>query len=189
MFEKIKKIKQLAESIERENAVAVDDDGRSLIEINVSDDSGFLSPYSVNSLPLISSETADFLNHSIRHVKADSQLNITFVGSEISQEERPVYERAVHNYYRQEFLEKTREVRKNTLQSMIMLIMGIVVFAVAILLSKSEMKPLFLNILDVVAWVFVWESVDLFFFRRPQLRKEQLRGLKILTAKIEFAEK
>lgn len=51
---------------------------------------------------------------------------------------------------------------------------------------KTEVGAVILNMLDVFAWVFLWEAVDMFFLQRPQLRKRRYRTEAVLQAKITF---
>ena len=178
MFERFKKVKELSRSLSEEIEPETDEKGRTVVRLRVTDDDNFLSPFSV--------ETAEFLNHSLLQLKTSSAVHFVVSSNVITDEEQQVYEKAIKNYYREEFAESAREIRKNTLASLVMILVGALVFAIAILLESMDLKPLFLNILDVIAWVFVWEAADLFFLQRPVLRKEQLRNLKIAVAEFTF---
>ena len=46
--------------------------------------------------------------------------------------------------------------------------------------------PFWTEIVDIFAWVFVWESVDVFAFRCHDLRVERLRCLRFIDMKLEF---
>lgn len=186
MFDKIKKIRQLSKTLSKESPVVFDEEGLCLVKINVSDDSDFLSPFSDNDDPVISEETAGFLIHSVKHLKTENHLHIKFSGNEISESEQPVYKKAIENYFYKELIESRRDIRSNTLRSVIMALFGILLFSIAIIMETLGVKPLWLNVMDVAAWVFVWEAVDLFFLERVELRARQLCNLKILTAKITF---
>jgi len=41
-------------------------------------------------------------------------------------------------------------------------------------------------IIEIIAWVFMWECVDLFFFERVRLRHDKNKILQLLNAKISF---
>ena len=186
MFERFKKVKELSRSLSEEIEPETDEKGRTVVRLRVTDDDNFLSPFSVEGKPVIAGETAEFLNHSLLQLKTSSAVHFVVSSNVITDEEQQVYEKAIKNYYREEFAERAREIRKNTLASLVMILVGALVFAIAILLESMDLKPLFLNILDVIAWVFVWEAADLFFLQRPVLRKEQLRNLKIAVAEFTF---
>ncbi len=186
MFERIKKIRELSKDVTNENSVAVDDEGLCLVKIKVTDDSNFLSPFSDNDDPVISEETAGFLVHSVKHLKTANKLHIVFSGNEITEDEQPVYKKAIENYFHKELVENRRDIHSNTVRSVILSLLGVLLFSIAIIMETLGVKHLWLNVMDVVAWVFVWEAVDLFFLERTGLRIKQLINLKMLTAKITF---
>lgn len=160
---------------------------RRVIHMHVSDDSNFLSPFSVNENPVISAETAEFLNHNIKHNLTDSGVHLVIESDCINQKEEIVYQNAIENYYRIEFKEVWKELRKNAIVSLIMTLFSALVFAVAIVLEQTtNANGVILNMIDVFAWVFLWEAVDLFFLERPQLRHRRNLIEATLQAEITF---
>lgn len=64
-----------------------DPNNRRIIRLNVTDDSNFLSPFSVKGDPLISDETAAFLNLNIKHNLRDSGVKLIIAGDVIDENE------------------------------------------------------------------------------------------------------
>jgi hypothetical protein len=49
--------------------------------------------------------------------------------------------------------------------------------------------PYIVNILvEIIGWVFVWEFVELVFFRAQKILRARNKTFKILTAKITFGK-
>lgn len=188
MFEKVKSMKELSQEIYHINN-SVDEEGRNVIKINVSDDSNFLSPYYLNDNPIISGDAASFLEHSIKHLKPATKLHFQFISDQISEAEKKIYEKAIDNYYHLEFLELARSKKRKTVYSLIMLLTAVIIFALVLTLDYLGVKQLFLNLIDVAAWVFMWEAVDIYFLQRSTIRINQMRCLDIMTAKISFKDK
>lgn len=164
-----------------------DENNRRIIRLNVADDSNFLSPFSVKGNPLISSETAEFLNLNIKHNLRDSGVKLIISSNQIDDNEKEVYKTAIKNYYRVEYKETWKELRRNAFSAIIMLLFSALIFAIAVILeTTTNANAVILNMIDVFAWVFTWEAVDLFFLRRPELRKEQNRNSAAIDAEIEF---
>ena len=70
-----------------------------------------------------------------------------------------------------------------------MLFISACVFALAIILeATTNASAVILNMIDVFAWVFTWEAVDIFFFQRPKLHKEQQRNVAAIDAEIVFVD-
>lgn len=55
-----------------------------------------------------------------------------------------------------------------------------------ILENTTNASAVILNMIDVFAWVFTWEAVDIFFLQRPKLHKEQQRNTAAIDAEIVF---
>lgn len=164
-----------------------DPNNRRIIRLNVTDDSNFLSPFSVKGDPLISDETAAFLNLNIKHNLRDSGVKLIIAGDVIDENEQEVYKTAIRNYYQVEYRETWKELRRNAIDVLAMLLFSACIFALAVILETvAHANAVILNMIDVFAWVFTWEAVDLFFFRRPQLRKEQNRNAAAIDAEIDF---
>lgn len=189
MFEKIKEIKRLSKECENATSPNYDCEGARIINLSVSDDSNFISPLSCDDLPMISSETANFLELNAKHTKVNEKIRFVIKSNVIDDKEKELYPKAIDNYYTAKIRDTKLELKRNAIISFIMLLIGIVVFATIIILNAVNAQTLILSVIDVVAWVFIWEAVDLFVFKRTELRNQQLLNLKLLTAKIEFIDK
>ena len=83
-------------------------------------------------------------------------------------------------------IETKDEIRKANLISFISLILGIVSLAILLCCYKIFDNYFVITILDITAWVFVWEAVDVFFLRRPGLNQKYKRLNKLYTSKIKI---
>ncbi|MBR4000492.1 MAG: hypothetical protein IKI93_19365, partial [Clostridia bacterium] len=57
-----------------------------------------------------------------------------------------------------------------------------------VLLDEYVGMPVWTEVADIAAWVFVWESVDVFVFRNHEVRCEILRCLSGIDMKVEFID-
>ncbi len=187
MFDRIKKLREESRAFDSSpEKPETDEDGRALVRLRVRNDDGFLSPFYAEGCPVISGETAAFLEQSVKHVRPENKVRFVISGNCVEETERPLYQKAIENYYRQEFSETRDQIRRNTAAGTVMTAIAVLVFLLAITLTALSAATLILDVLDVVAWVFLWEAVDLFFLQRPILRIKQLRNLQIATAKVDF---
>ena len=186
MFEQLRKFRKLSREIRKTHFAEVDEEGRNLVRICVADDRDFLSPFSGDGIPLLSADTAEFLEDRLKNLRSDASLHLCLEGSCIDAEERKMYDSAIRNYYHLEFLETERELRKNSVQSTVMTVFAALLFALALVLDSYGVRAVLLNMLDVVAWVFMWEAADLFFFRRSDMRLRRLRAFHLIQSRISF---
>ena len=96
------------------------------------------------------------MEHSIKHLRPDTPLHIEIEGQCIDAEERILYEKAIRSYYHAEFSETVRNIRKNTIQTVTMTFLAALTFALALILTNRAAQSVFLEMIDVVAWVFMW---------------------------------
>ena len=60
------------------------------------------------------------------------------------------------------------------------------IFATAVVLDRHGTNAVILNMIDVVAWVFMWEAADIYFFQRSLLKLHRRRALSMIEAVITF---
>ena len=156
------------------------------ISLTVYDDSNFLSPYSSDNEEIISDEVAGFLENSAKQIKPTRSLKINIKGKTIAENEKPVYLRAIKNYYENESAEIKRNLKFNLIATLILFAISVVVLLVLFLVVAKFNIQVLTEIVTIMAWVFLWEAVDLFFIRRPLLRRELHRCENLKNSEIVF---
>ncbi len=156
------------------------------ISLTVYDDSSFLSPYSSDNEEIISDEVAGFLENSAKQIKPTSSLKINIKSKTIAENEKPIYLRAIKNYYENESAEIKRNLKFNLIATLILFAISVVVLLVLFLVVAKFNIQVLTEIVTIMAWVFLWEAVDLFFIRRPLLRRELHRCENLKNSEIVF---
>ena len=77
-------------------------------------------------------------------------------------------------------------MKRVTTISAIMALFGLLTLAVLVLLNYFWDNFYVSTIIEIAAWVFVWEAVDYFFLQRPQIRARLLLIQRIYCAKTEI---
>lgn len=185
MFESLKKIKDLYIQAKNMDVARFDEEGLELIPMHVIDDSNFLSAYSSKDEEIISSEAAEYLEHKIKPSDISNKLHISISSSCIDEEEEKRYAKAIKNYYKNKVIDETRKIHINSIQSLSMIIVGILILTIYIVLEFVYKNPL-LEVIDIAAWVFVWEAVNLYFIERRVMRFDQIKYAKLFEAKVSF---
>lgn len=151
-----------------------------VINIDINDSSEIISQYTENNSPVISNDFADFLNNSVKDVSLKRDITIQISAK---QGNLPDITNAIKTYYYNEFIDIERKLRFNLFSSLILLIIGIIAFALSIAQYVAEI-PILAGAIDIFAWVFMWEAFDLFFFRRKELKHQQRRYANFIMANI-----
>ena len=150
------------------------------INMTVLDDSDFLSPYSETDTPVISGEVAEFLENGANaaHIKDNFELRVC--SNCIDSDKQSRYEQAIRNYFALKLNAEHRELSRNNATSLIFAIIGIIGLAFMIICDQVlNMKAIWVECIDIFAWVFLWEAVDQFFIERRKLilNRRRLKAL------------
>lgn len=179
------KKKEYINKIKKEYEIVKDEEGRSLIEIKVDNKDSVLSSFSTKEA-IISNELAEFINHQLRPMTLTNGIHLNLICDDITDEEKKIYDSAIRNYYKHELIEKNRELTRNKVLVWVMGILGTIILAVSILLSVLEKLTVFASVIDIVAWVLLWEAVDLHIFQRPKIEIEELKAYEIANSIITY---
>ena len=78
------------------------------------------------------------------------------------------------------------KLKRNAVTSLIMAIIAVAILTVYVALALYSADYVLLEIIDIAAWVFMWEAVDLFFLERRAIKLEQLRDCRLYSAEVTF---
>ncbi len=163
-----------------------DEEHREIISMFVREDSNFLSAYSGPNGAVIAGDVAEFLDNAVKPMALRDDLHLVITSSQIDDEEKEIYRKAIKNYYRGEVIDSDKRLHRNGLASLWMVIAGFVIIAAAVTLKLLGIGEVLVEAVDIAGWVFLWESVHLFFIERPKLKYEQLRACALYNAKVSY---
>ncbi len=183
-----RQLKEKAKELQKEDKQIYDEEDRAVINMTVLDDNEFLSPYGEEKDIVISRETAAFLEHSTRAIHHNRDLTLVISSNVIDEKEKVLYKKGIHNYFENSFLALQKDLKRNLLTSTIFALIGVLYFAVLIVISLFVDYDLILEMLSIAGWVFLWEAVELFFIDRTEMKNRQYRAYAFLNAKIIYEE-
>lgn len=163
-----------------------DEGNRLIVNMTVKDDSNFLSVFSVSDTPVISMDVAEFIENSTQLIPAGELLTLRIHSNCVDEREQIIYEKAIKEYYAEKYLANERELKKNNRLSLLLVLVGIMVLAVAIFLEYMANSVIWSEVIDIVAWVFLWEAVDIRAFCNRSLKSKRLRYLAYMSMKVEY---
>lgn len=163
-----------------------DNEGRFIINMNVKDDSSFLSIFSKNENPIISEEVANFIENSSLSIPLKQPITLRIQSNCIDDNEKETYKKAIKEYYTQKYIANEQEVKRNRLIVIGLTILGIIVLAFEIFFEYTFNNIIWSEVIDIFAWVLLWEAVDIGFFGSRTSRIKKLRYLSYLSMNIEY---
>ena len=156
------------------------------IDMSVNDDSSFLSPYAETGKPIISSEVAGFLENAANAFHPKEKIVLTIHSTCIDENEKTVYDNAIRNYFKLQQNDVNRDMKRKTVIATWFSIVGIVALAFMILIGRLGVNDLWVECVDIFAWVFLWEAVDQFFIERSGLLLKKKRLDNFINMEIIF---
>lgn len=182
----LKKLSELKKEAIKSIIPEYDEEHREIISMFVREDSNFLSAYSGKDGAVIAGDVAEFLDNAVKPLALRDDLHLIITSSQIDDGEKIIYRKAIKNYYRGEVIDSDKRLHRNKLASFWMLIAGFVIIAAAVTLKLLGIGEVLVEAVDIAGWVFLWESVHLFFIERPLLKYEQLRACALYNAKVSY---
>lgn len=182
-----KRFKKIRQTV-KDDKFDLDDEGREIVDITISDSENLLSIYNPDGKKIISTEMANVIDNSTKSTSINKDIHLRFSCNSNSPEKEDIYKQAIKNYYLNEFADKERRLHNNFLITIFVFVMAVLFLTLFFILEKVNC-PWYLNyFIEIVAWVFAWETVDLIFFQRQLIRYEQRKDLQIIYAHITFLE-
>lgn len=157
-----------------------------VINMHVKDDTDFLSVFSENETPVISGEVAEFIEAGARKAFPSEALTLRITGDCIDENERRIYKAAIKEYYSEKHEEVRRELRVYNKIALILAVLGVMVLSFCILFESITENRLWTEVIDIVAWVLIWEAVDIKFFKTRELIMKRRSYLKLSSMEIEY---
>lgn len=163
-------------------------DGCVIIDMNVKDDSDFLSVYSTSDVPVINGDVAEFIENNTAAINPKENLLLRIYSSVIDDEEKAVYKKAIKSYYKEKYKASLRELRKAHIISSVLLLLGVLVLALAVIADYFFESDVWPEVIDIFAWVLIWESADISIFKSNTLRANKKRYLSFINMNVEYHE-
>jgi len=163
-----------------------DENDRVVIPITVQDDTDFLSVFGENENPLISTDVAEYLEEKTVGLPVNKQWNLQIFSNCIDPDEQEAYRKGIREYYLVQYIANKKELHRNTMVSVILLAVGMIALLFTLMIDTVYGNLFWAEIVDIVAWVFVWESVDVSVFRNHELRVKRIQCLKFMEMSMEF---
>ncbi len=188
MFHFRKRLRELArEEKEYERKLDIDDKGRLVLDVKLGSISDAYSKYSPQKDLRLEPELKEYFESE--NIVLENPLVIKVYNDELK--ESKIEQETLTGILKNSFCCERRKLFKsrrfNNLVSLWCLIVGLVILAASF---SIQFLPFLQNIifssLEILAWVFLWEAADLFFFQRPGLNARYVHYSKLCSADVEF---
>ena len=163
-----------------------DAEGRVVIDMTVENDDGFLSAFSESDTPIVDSEVAEFIEDSAEPIKPREPLTLRIHSKCIDEHEQTVYREAIKEYYSQRYVAVARELRRNRWIALALALAGVLTLAWGLYFEHHIGNAIGSEVIDIVAWVLLWEATDISLFGNREAKLKKLRYLSFLGMRVEY---
>ncbi len=175
-------------SIRYENSL-VEDDGKAYINVDLTKVETPFSVYSYDKR--VDPEIYAYIDSAAFYLRAAVPVVINFDdGGRYSEEMKEKIRKAVIRHYALEFEERIHEHKRRSMFGMLALIIGIIFLSLLVIFNffVSDKIRIFLEIITILSWAFVWQSVDIFFFAGHERRLDIYNSAQLAVAEVIFGE-
>ncbi len=191
MFNGLKSINKRMRNLRKEDnlqlkQMILNNDGKVTININLKDINDAYSPYAPKNEPLLNSAFKDYLltDDKIIHDLVLVTENDKLYDS-IYEQER--YINAIRNDFKNDNYKVSKQMHFNTYKSIALLVFGMLILSLASIFS-SLLNDIYLNTIDILAWVIIWEAFDGIFLYSRELRNQYIKIARIREANFLFKQ-
>lgn len=186
MRKRLKIIKEAIEKNKKEHQFQYDEEKRLIINMEIQNDDNFLDEFSKTDYPIINTQIAEYIEKVTTALKPTEKYTLRIHSDCIDENEKTIYTKAIKNYYMDKYVVDNRKLKNNKKLSLVLEVIGILVLILVIVLEYRENSILWMRVFDIVAWVFIWEAVDIIAFKCKELRINQLKYLNLIDMNIEY---
>lgn len=173
-------VKNLKEELKNKND---DFDDIETINIKAENKAAIFSDYNYDSNEVLNPNLEAFLVEKAKSIPPKSNLRVKiFTDDCVDENEVKV---AYKNKLKGDFEELEQELRRNMLFALTMLILGVLFMGFLILEMHFLNNYILSTILEIAAWVFIWEAVDSFFLERSVIKRKRYQMARLYYAELE----
>lgn len=173
-------------SIRYENSL-VEDDGKAYINVDLTKVDSPFSVYSYDTR--VDSEIFAYIDSAAFYLRTAVPVVINFDdGGRYSETLKEKIKKAVIRHYALEFEDRIHEHKRRILFGWFALIIGLVFLGTSIILNffLDDKIRIFLEIITILSWVFIWQSMDIFFFAGHERRVDIYNSAQLAVAEVKF---
>ena len=159
-----------------------DSEGCIIIDMTVKNDDDFLSVYSTSQTPVISTGVAEFIENSTHSISPREHFALHIHSNCIDEGEKTEYAAAIKEYYAEKYIANKKELNLNRIIISILTLVGVIVLALAFQIENAVWS----EVIDIAAWVLLWEAVDIGVFKNREINLRRQRYLAYMSMKIVY---
>ena len=167
------------------------DDGKAYVNVDLTKIESPFSIFSYNRR--MDPEIFDYIDSQVYFLRAAIPVVINFDdGGKYNEALKERIRRYVKRHYTLEYEDKRLEHRKSMFFGGILLLIGLLIlifhFVTVYAIPENEAVPIFTELSLIIAWMFVWQSMDTFFVTGHNRREDIYNSGQLALAEVTFGK-
>ena len=189
MFRTFKQLRKINKSkLSDDEWYEEDSSGRGIIDVGAENYDDVFSYYDLDGENVLDREFDQFLEAKADAIPLKQELALHFHVKNASEVKRDEIDKTIKNHYKRELRALNRKLHRNTIFILYMLAMFGVFLGLLVLAEVFAAPSVVQYIVDIAAWVFLWEAVDQWFMHRQEIKHELLKKYRFIRADIKVYE-
>lgn len=164
----------------------IDEQCNSIVNVSIEEGNKFFSDYGDRKNLGISEDLAGYLKNATNAIPVNNKLHLRIKYKKVDENNKNNFSKAIKHYYSNELFEINRMLKKNLGTMFVTIFFASIFLALWVLAEHFLFPPVVRMIIQIIAWAFVGQTVELLFVKRSYLRHEKNKILQLLDAKITF---
>ena len=145
------------------------------------------SEFSSTNNKILKKKFAQHLEEAIDEQDTNEDITLTIKCDEnITKQQKETATNTIKKYYGRKFKQSENIIKKNRIIALSMFIIAVLLVICLHFLNEINTHYIITTILEVVVWVFAWESTDIIFFKNTKDKQDKKLYKQILSSKITF---
>lgn len=177
-----KRQKEIGELM-RDGASENANEDASAIDVKIYEREQLFSAYSYSG-DTLNGEFSAYLFEKAKDVPIKDTIKIKIhTGTDLDASE---VRQSIQNHCKSAYKESKKQIKRLVLIATVMTILGIIALTALLLIHHFTDNLYITSIVEIAAWVFIWEAVDFFFLQRPAIKGKCILIQRLFTAEIEI---
>lgn len=165
-----KKQREIKKAIKDASEIAVDKHGKAIIDVEIHSKDDFFEHYCYGENKTLNPNMTEYIENCAKKIPANLELALhVHTQSTVPPQAKKEIQQAINREYANKFVLVNKALKANFFIAALLLLLGVGVLALAIHIGNINISNILADSIMIVAWVFLWEAVELIFFRRIDL--------------------
>lgn len=162
------------------------EDGKSQIDIFLSDKSELFNPLTVGQQRDLSPSVYQLIDEKMYTISLKDPVRLCFLGKIPDIQEQEAVKEMLQRHYMYLVHDKTEDLRINRLKTICLALFGTLLLAIYFAIEMTASRPVFVEVVSIAGCFSIWEAVDTWLLERKKLKVDYLCAVQAVLCEVVF---